>query len=441
MKHHIVRPLMTICRCVRQIASSVLNGRNIFQFAFNFFINFLPVLVWLMIFKNAGLLPNELRPPIHVKFAMTLDEYIFDIFDHPTYAVTFLLLLVTSCGSLIHFGYRINNIPGSNGGSNHINNQLPNEDELELQLFNIPMDSVLVSELLPPVLDDPLPPNFIELSNTESALGQLSNANRSAVRLEDPWPRPLNCWYLAPPILAANSWFILNFVDWAKDPISVSKDILAWFLYVVCHLLAPIFTAIWLYLFQPAGALGLFSTGLGIQNIGGVLTHLIFPNVPPWYIHFYGKDTIPDYDMPGFAAGLIRIDMIMGTHINTAGFHISPIVFGALPSLHSAMAVMIFLFVSHYSRTTILKVASLIYLMLQWWATIYLDHHWRVDLFVGMLYAIASFTFLLFSSRGFAFVERKCIKTRAQSDFTGGSTAGMRLFRNTKLQSFFDPYA
>ena len=133
--------------------------------------------------------------------------------------------------------------------------------------------------------------------------------------------------------------------------------------------------------------------------------------------------------------------MCIRDSIHTAGFHISPIVFGALPSLHSAMAVMVFLFVSYYSRNMGVKIAYLLYVVLQWWATIYLDHHWRLDLIVGMLYSIASFSFLLFWSRGLSFVERNFILARKRCDFKNGSTAGMRIFRNTKLQTVFDPYS
>ncbi|ABN68081.2 putative inositol phosphoesterase [Scheffersomyces stipitis CBS 6054] len=416
MKNHVLGALVIIVQLWRRVVLSVLNGRNIFQFILNFFISFSPVLIWLSIFKNAGLIPNWTRPPIHVKLAMTLDRYIFDIFLYPIYGITSLSFLVALCGALIKY------------------------QELELQVTTIPMDATLLNS--PHSLDADVTPFFERDSNPELFVEHYNNNNgRVSKSLETPKTKPLNCWCLATPILVPTSWFILNLVYWFRDPIRTPKDLLAWFLYVVCHLVAPIFTAIWLYLFQPPGALRLFSLGLGIQNIAGVVTHLIFPNVPPWYIYFYGEETIPDYDMPGFAAGLIRIDMIMGTHIHTAGFHISPIVFGALPSLHSAMAVMVFLFVSYYSRNMGVKIAYLLYVVLQWWATIYLDHHWRLDLIVGMLYSIASFSFLLFWSRGLSFVERNFILARKRCDFKNGSTAGMRIFRNTKLQTVFDPYS
>lgn len=161
----------------------------------------------------------------------------------------------------------------------------------------------------------------------------------------------------------------------------------------------------------------------------------------PWFIHLYDEDAEATYDLPGYAAGLTRVDMAMGTHLNSNGFHASPIVFGALPSLHSAMAVMAFFFVSYYSRWTTLKLLAASFVALQWWATIYLDHHWRLDLVVGMLYAITSFTLLYCWPRGIKKVDSDFMKARLRFDFKNGSTMGMRVFRNTRLQNFFDPLA
>jgi len=116
---------------------------------------------------------------------------------------------------------------------------------------------------------------------------------------------------------------------------------------VLVHLLEPIFVAIYLYVFKAPGTLKCFSLALGLQNISGVLTHLLVPMAPPWFIHLYGlyDTTELNYDTPGYAAGLTRVNFSAGTHLASAGFHKSPIVFGAVPSLHSAMAFQSFLFV------------------------------------------------------------------------------------------------
>ena len=285
----------------------------------------------------------------------------------------------------------------------------------------------------------------------------------------------------------------------------------------------------------------------------------------PWFTHLYGiNDTEHvNYTQEGFAAGLTRVDSHLGTHLNTKGFHMSPIVFGAVPSLHSAIAFQCFLFL--ISRSTSLKhrfasrenstmnsndfstfklseedseddadnngvsmmgpndlemeplssvepvdllnerssspsssltVSSnersasnssrdvtnnnrnkkplqfirlyhedmdftnkwvfkivndgfvpkfwaILYIILQWWATMYLDHHYRFDLFVGVLYAVGSFIII-----NWFVLQPKVLKnwihlrlgdkvdTRNEA-----RTFGMRVFCGTKMEWFFDPLA
>ncbi|RLV95624.1 Inositolphosphotransferase 1 [Spathaspora sp. JA1] len=176
-----------------------------------------------------------------------------------------------------------------------------------------------------------------------------------------------------------------------------------------------------------------------MQNISGVLTHLLFPNAPPWFINLYGEDKEANYEMPGYAAGLIRVDIALGTHLHSKGFHASPIVFGAIPSIHSSMAVMTFFFISYYARWTLVKIAAFLFVATQWWATIYLEHHWRIDLFIGLIYALFWFTIVRNISFGLSRVDENFIKSRLKFNFEKGSTMGMRVFRNTRLQRSFDP--
>lgn len=54
---------------------------------------------------------------------------------------------------------------------------------------------------------------------------------------------------------------------------------------------------------------------LGLQNITGLITHLMFPNAAPWFYDVYGQDAAqPNYeDYPGNPAGLVRVDRILGS--------------------------------------------------------------------------------------------------------------------------------
>lgn len=436
-------PFILLYFFLNRVFWSGLNGRNIFQLILNFWINFSPVFIWLLIFKNAGLIPKKIRPPIFVKIAMHMDDYIFNIRSHFILATVSVIVLFSFAFLLYLKFYRAQwSLLGKNclvlessspGSSVDLSDSLNVFSDLEDLDYTYELDNIEASDD-----DESKQITFVENSSSLDERNPFMRREMEAI-LKSGVCKPLNCWYLAPPILCASSWFLLNIDHLVIKQIDSKKDIFAWVLYVIAHLLSPIITAVWLYIFHAPGAVKLFSFGLGMQNIAGVLTHLTFPTAPPWFIEKYGENKEANYDMPGYAAGLTRVDIALGTHLHSNGFHASPIVFGAIPSLHSAMAVMAFFFMCYYSRWTITKLFGLSFIACQWWATMYLSHHWRLDLLVGMFYSIISFTLLFLWKRGLRKVDEDFVKARLKFDFKHGSTMGMRVFRNTKIQSFFDP--
>lgn len=90
-----------------------------------------------------------------------------------------------------------------------------------------------------------------------------------------------------------------------------------------------------------------------------------------------------NYSMPGSPAGLARIDQLLGINIYSSSFSAAPLVFGAMPSLHSGIATIEALFLSQvFPRARWLFYA---YTAWVWWATLYLQHHYAVDLIAGSL--------------------------------------------------------
>lgn len=443
----LVRPFLFIFQFLYRVFWSGLNEKSLIQLVVSFWINFAPVFIWLMIFKNAGLIPKKIRPPIHVKLAMNMDIFMFDFMKKPIGSLITLTGLAAVSWLLYKKFYRPsayaelssiqddNSFEMSSGGSSDLEDQVSTIDlaKYHSSTPSAPgdfQDDVHHGDLV----------FFHKLSHRRIA-ARTAEINRKIVEHLQTTGlyRPYNCWHLSPILLTAASWVLLNIAHYFRVEVYTAKDLFAWASYVLGHFFVPLFTAIWLYVFHAPGALKLFSFGLGMQNIAGVLTHLLLPTAPPWFIHLKGENLTANYDMPGYAAGLTRIDVEMGTHLHSKGFHASPIVFGAVPSLHSAMAVMAFYFVSYYSRWSILKIMALSFVCIQWWATIYLDHHWRLDLIVGMFYSLVAITILRTWSKGFNKVDKDFLDARLRFDFIRGSTMGMRVFRNTRLQSFFDP--
>ena len=93
--------------------------------------------------------------------------------------------------------------------------------------------------------------------------------------------------------------------------------------------------------------------------------------------------------MNGSPGGLYRIDELFGTNLYTSSFSASPVVFGAFPSLHAGWATLHALYIHHlFPKARILLCA---YVMWVWWATMYLTHHYFVDLIGGSCLAVTVF--------------------------------------------------
>lgn len=296
---------------------AILNGRSLISLIFNFLLNFSPVILWLLLFKNASLIPTNLRPNINVKWLPIADNNCFNLLKLTSYLFYIIILIFL----ILPISFLLNN-------KNYNNYYYNNNNKLFISLL---------------ILSWPL----LNLIN------YLANLNQN--------------FYL---------------------------DLLSFISYVLLHLIVPILTSIYLYLFQLPGILSCYSWSLGLQNLIGLSTHILLPSSPPWFIHLNGLNSTADYSTLGYAAGLTRIDISLGTHLTTNGFHKSPIVFGALPSLHSAMAVLSCIYINWFTNSLFLSLISIFFVLLQWWSTIYLDHHWRLDLLVGMFYAILSFIIL-----------------------------------------------
>lgn len=85
----------------------------------------------------------------------------------------------------------------------------------------------------------------------------------------------------------------------------------------------------------------------------------------------------------------MRIDRVFHSQGYTNTFGHAPLVFGAFPSLHSGCAVMEALFLSHFFPSG--KVIYWSYVGVLWWATMYLSHHYLIDLAGGACLSVLVF--------------------------------------------------
>jgi hypothetical protein len=154
--------------------------------------------------------------------------------------------------------------------------------------------------------------------------------------------------------------------------------------YGILHYLSPIFFTFYCYRRGYFSLAKSYLHALGFMNICGVITQILLPCAPPWYNNKFGFSPA-NYTMPGDPAGLINVDKLFDSHIFENMFTSSPLVFGAMPSLHSAMAVLVMLFAFKAGNKLGLCLVAFVFWI--WTATIYFDHHYMVDLLLGMIYA------------------------------------------------------
>ncbi|KAH9815782.1 hypothetical protein DFH28DRAFT_1163218 [Melampsora americana] len=156
-------------------------------------------------------------------------------------------------------------------------------------------------------------------------------------------------------------------------------DVIAWLPYGVLHFVLPFVTAIFLFVFGGPGAVKFFGKAFGYMNLAGVAVQILFPCAPPWY------------ELK--AGGLARIDHLFHSKGYTNTFRNSPIVFGAFPSLHAGCATLEALFLSHYFPRW--RVLYWTYAFILYWSTMYLTHHYLIDLVAGGSFAISAFYLFL----------------------------------------------
>jgi membrane-associated phospholipid phosphatase len=165
-------------------------------------------------------------------------------------------------------------------------------------------------------------------------------------------------------------------------------DIIAWLPYGVVHFTCPFVVAIFLWLFRTKPTLHLWARTFGYMNLIGVLIQLVLPCSAPWYELIYGL-TPANYGMKGSPGGLARIDALFHSSTYTTGFTNSPLVFGAFPSLHAGNATLEALFLSHFFPQTTRYIWA--YAGILYWATMYLTHHYLIDVVGGACLATAFF--------------------------------------------------
>ena len=123
---------------------------------------------------------------------------------------------------------------------------------------------------------------------------------------------------------------------------------------------------------------------LTVLNVMALTTFLLFPAAPPWYVFQQGFEQ-PTGDIIGAAGGLINIDRMFEMKLFTTIWHnMNPNHFAAIPSLHGAYPIAVSFFIFAKFRKFPFLLA--LYPAATWFAAVYLNHHYIIDLVIGGVY-------------------------------------------------------
>jgi inositol phosphorylceramide synthase catalytic subunit len=172
--------------------------------------------------------------------------------------------------------------------------------------------------------------------------------------------------------------------DWLQQHSRMWLDILCAIPYGTFIYIILVF-AIYLYI-KDYKQMQLFGWTFVLLNVAGFITYHVYPAAPPWYYHAHGCVV----DLSAHASegpNLARVDSWLGFQYFGGLYGRSNDVFGAMPSLHVAYPMLILLYGWRMFKTPG-RVFSVLFLVAMCFSAVYLDHHWIIDVLVGLSYTV-----------------------------------------------------
>jgi hypothetical protein len=125
-----------------------------------------------------------------------------------------------------------------------------------------------------------------------------------------------------------------------------------------------------------------------LMNIAGFITYYIYPAAPPWYVADYGLGPA-NLDARSSMAGAARWDALTGIPYFASFYGRSADVFGAIPSLHVSYPLLTYFHGREIGKRWF-SAASLGLFLLVSFSAVYLNHHYVLDVLLGVLYTVVA---------------------------------------------------
>jgi membrane-associated phospholipid phosphatase len=155
----------------------------------------------------------------------------------------------------------------------------------------------------------------------------------------------------------------------------------------IFYVIVPIAAFVW-FLFRRPQRASLLAWAFLLVNLMGLVTYLVYPAAPPWYVQLHGLGPA-QLDVAPSPAGTARFDALVGVPFFTSFYGRNPNVFGAMPSLHAAYPFLLFCVVAGLGWVH--AVLAGLFALLVGFSAIYLQHHYVWDVLLGWLYAVLAY--------------------------------------------------
>jgi inositol phosphorylceramide synthase catalytic subunit len=137
-----------------------------------------------------------------------------------------------------------------------------------------------------------------------------------------------------------------------------------------------------------------FAWGFFLMNVVAFATYHLYPAAPPWYYHAHGC-VVDMAANPQAGPRLEHVDAVLGIDYFHGMYARSSDIYGAVPSLHVAYPMLILLEGWRLFRWPG-RAFSIVFFLSMGFAAVYLDHHWIVDVVLGMLYCTGAWALIHF---------------------------------------------
>lgn len=132
-----------------------------------------------------------------------------------------------------------------------------------------------------------------------------------------------------------------------------------------------------------------YTYAIAILNLLALLTFVLFPAAPPWYVMKHGfAQPVVEHLIAGSAGGLGKLDKMLGVHFFSKIWgELNPNRFAAVPSLHGGHSLIVAIFgVIAFHSAGKKRHLFWIYPAGMWFSAVYLNHHYVIDLLLASIY-------------------------------------------------------